>query len=118
MIYSFTLTLSGVDEVSDDLADALYGGGCDDALFGQQNGEVFLEFDREAPSLQEAIVSAIEDACAASDKIKVTSVKAEPVKRPRPAAKRAELFNLKDVNTMLRVFNKAPTMVRRLASVG
>jgi hypothetical protein len=59
-VREFTLILEGV-EVTDDVADALYEAGCDDALFGSSDGVVFLDFNREAPSLREAVLSAIAD---------------------------------------------------------
>src|SRR4051794_35160032 len=57
--YEFTLVLSGISEITDELADALYAAGCDDALLGMQDGIVFLDFTRESASLMDAIVTAI-----------------------------------------------------------
>jgi hypothetical protein len=59
--YSFSLVLSGFGEITDEIANAIYGAGCDDALLGVQEGAAFLDFDREAGSLEEAIFSAIRD---------------------------------------------------------
>jgi predicted DNA-binding transcriptional regulator AlpA len=59
--YSFTLILSGVSGLPDEVVDALYEAGCDDALVGTRDGVVFLDFDREADSLREAVLSAIAD---------------------------------------------------------
>jgi hypothetical protein len=57
--YEFTLRLNR--EVTDDEVDALYEAGCDDA--GIETGPLgaIAEFDREAPSLQHAIASAVRD---------------------------------------------------------
>lgn len=57
--HAFTLVLSGVRELNESMEDALYEAGCDDALLGTRNGVPFLDFDREAASLADAIRSAI-----------------------------------------------------------
>ena len=57
--HTFTLVLSGVRELTDEVCDALYEAGCDDALPGMTDGVVFLDFTREAGSIQEAVLSAI-----------------------------------------------------------
>lgn len=60
-LYNFTLTLSGVTYETEGLEDALYESGCNDALIGAYGNSVYIEFDREAESLDAAIVSAIDD---------------------------------------------------------
>ncbi|WP_312226792.1 DNA-binding protein [Pseudescherichia sp.] len=60
-LYNFTLTLSGVTYDTDGLEDALYESGCDDALICAYGNSVYVEFDREADSLDEAISSAVEN---------------------------------------------------------
>lgn len=59
--YEFTLTLTGIDGVTPDVANALYDSGCDDALFGVRDGVAFAEFTREARSFKDAVLSAIRD---------------------------------------------------------
>jgi hypothetical protein len=59
-IQSFTLILQGLDDVRDEKADAL-AAQCDDALMSRSGPVVSLDFDREAPTLREAIASAIRD---------------------------------------------------------
>ena len=59
--YTFTLVLLGVRELTDEVCGALYEAGCDDALPGMTEGVVFLDFTREAGSIQEAVLSAISD---------------------------------------------------------
>lgn len=49
----FTLILSGIDELTDEILDRLYKAGCDDALLGVRDGIVFADFAREAQSLTE-----------------------------------------------------------------
>jgi hypothetical protein len=58
-IHSFTLVLHGASELTPDIADALYDAGCNDALVGSRAGVLFAEFDRQAASSAEAIISAI-----------------------------------------------------------
>jgi len=60
-LYNFTLTLSGVTYETDGLEDALFESGCDDALVCAYGHAVYLEFDREAESLHEAIMSAVQN---------------------------------------------------------
>ncbi len=59
--FDFALIVSGVDELTGEVEDALFGAGCDDATLSMQYGRLYLEFSRSAPSLREAIVSAIRD---------------------------------------------------------
>jgi hypothetical protein len=62
--YEFTLrfTLPTCDADMDELADALYGHGCDDALIGiGQPGRIGLDFCRAADTAREAVLSAIRD---------------------------------------------------------
>ncbi len=60
-LYNFTLTLSGVRMDTEGLADALYTHGCDDALICYYGNSVYVEFDREAESLDKAIQTAIDN---------------------------------------------------------
>lgn len=57
--YEFDLRLQDVLEVTDEQADALFAAGCDDGTPASCNGITWVHFDREAPSLEEAIRSAI-----------------------------------------------------------
>ncbi len=59
-IHDFTLVLAKVEELTPDLADALYAV-LDDGTAGSCNGEVSIDFHREAPSFQQAVQSAIAD---------------------------------------------------------
>ncbi len=59
--YCFRLVLRGVNENTPDLEDILYDYHCDDALINFRNGTVYLDFDREAETLEDAIISAIKD---------------------------------------------------------
>ena len=59
--YTFTLVLTGAAEPMDEIQGALVRAGCDDALLGSREGTLFLDFDREASSLADAIDSASRD---------------------------------------------------------
>ena len=43
-IYDFTLVLSGIDEMSDEIVDALFEAGCDDGLPGMTHGVPVIDF--------------------------------------------------------------------------
>jgi hypothetical protein len=57
--HRFTLVLSGASEITEEVADALFEAGCDDASPASCNGVVSVDFDREAESLGDAIGSAV-----------------------------------------------------------
>ena len=58
--HTFTLIVDGPDVTEPPVADALFAAGCGDALLGRRDRVQFVDFDREAPELVQAIVSAIE----------------------------------------------------------
>jgi len=60
-IHEFTIILTGISEVSDDAANALFEAGCDDGSFCSRDGVAFIMFHRESTSLRNAIDSAIAD---------------------------------------------------------
>ena len=60
--FQFTLIVEGPDLQSDAASENLLHAGCDDALVGYSEGVQFLEFHREAPDPETAILSAIADA--------------------------------------------------------
>ena len=55
--FSFTLHVAGIS-LDGEYEDVLYEAGCDDALVSVVNGELLVDFDREAPSLDAAISDA------------------------------------------------------------
>jgi predicted DNA-binding transcriptional regulator AlpA len=55
--HHFELTISGV--LTDERLDALVAAGCGDATFSTKGDLTFADFDREAPTMLDAIVSAI-----------------------------------------------------------
>lgn len=59
--FDFALVIDGITELSEPVMNALFEAGCDDATFSVQYGRVYAEFSREAASLKDAILSAIND---------------------------------------------------------
>ena len=57
--YDFTLIVEGPDLQDSDRFDALYELGCDDALVGCSHGVQHLDFSRDAPSFEDAVLSAV-----------------------------------------------------------
>lgn len=89
--YQFILVLKNVDEGTPHLEDSLFEAGCDDALINFRNGTVFLDFDREGTSLEEAVMSAIENVESASVKATVANVAPEDIVTESEIAKRLTL---------------------------
>ena len=58
--YEFSLTLTDAD-VSEADCDRLYESGCDDGTIVTRDGKTHIAFDRESPSLEDAIRTATED---------------------------------------------------------
>ncbi|MXZ84623.1 MAG: hypothetical protein F4Z02_03070 [Acidimicrobiia bacterium] len=71
--FTFTLTVEGRDLQAGEVVDALFDAGCDDALVGSSEGVQFLDFDREAGSLGEAVLSAVADVESVED-LSVTGI--------------------------------------------
>ena len=59
--HDFTLLLDGVSELTEHVETALFEAGCDDSTISMRSGRIFLTFTREAPSLKDAVISAIRD---------------------------------------------------------
>jgi len=65
-VHEFTLTLQGdFEDLTEEMLDRLFEAGCDDATVSMTGGRVFLDFDREAASMKDALVDAIRDVRAA-----------------------------------------------------
>jgi hypothetical protein len=73
-VHNFVLVLSGVTEPDSQLEDGLFEAGCDDAVLAFRRGVGYLEFDRRAPSLDAAILSAVRDVERADGRLTVVSV--------------------------------------------
>ena len=59
--FEFTAILADRDVLEIGDADRLYEAGCDDATCSSSEGVVTIDFDREAPHLEDAVRSAIAD---------------------------------------------------------
>ena len=59
--FEFQIVLSGVDEMTEEISNALYAVGCDDGTPFSSEGVAAMGFTREARSIEEAIRSAIAD---------------------------------------------------------
>lgn len=73
-LHNFTLVLSGVNSETSGLEDALFTAGCNDALICFYGKSVYLEFDREAETLNDAVATAIRDTERAGINARVESV--------------------------------------------
>lgn len=73
----FTLILSAVAEITPELADALYEATRGDIEFNMCNGVASLDFERQAPTLRDAIVAAISEAEGADVGVRVVRVESE-----------------------------------------
>ena len=60
-IHHFTLIVDGPDLQDDTLIDAVFEAGCGDAAISRTDGVQYVDFDREAASLEQAILSAVTD---------------------------------------------------------
>lgn len=58
MRYSFSVRVSGLSADPEKYEDALYAAGCLDALVAVIDDALFVDFDREAASYEEAVKSA------------------------------------------------------------
>ena len=74
--YHFTVILAGVDEISEDLAEALFEAGCDDGSPWSSRGVAAVVFDREAESIIQAVRSAIADVQKAGCQVAGIKIKA------------------------------------------
>ncbi len=75
--HTFTLILSGVAELTPALADALYAATQGDIELNLRDGVAFVEFERAAATLREAITTAIREVEQALDGVRVVRVESE-----------------------------------------
>ncbi len=57
--HTLTLIVDGPDLQADALVDQVFEAGCHDALVGRADGIQFVDFDREADTLQAAVQTAV-----------------------------------------------------------
>ncbi|MBV8381443.1 MAG: hypothetical protein JOZ63_02480 [Planctomycetaceae bacterium] len=53
--------LTGIEDITSEALDSLFDAGCDDGTLSSRSGLVYLTFTREAPTLRDALLSAIRD---------------------------------------------------------
>jgi hypothetical protein len=75
--HKFALILSGVSELSPELADSLYQATGGDIELNMRDGVPFLEFERAAPTLFDAVTSAIRQVEDADVGVRVVRVESE-----------------------------------------
>ncbi len=75
--HTFILILSGVAEMTPELADALYAATRGDIELNMRDGVAFLEVERTAPTLREAITAAIREVEEADVGVRVVRVESE-----------------------------------------
>ncbi|MCX7319448.1 MAG: hypothetical protein NT113_08120 [Hyphomicrobiales bacterium] len=67
--FEFSIVASGLDPEAEDFADRFYEAGCDDATIAFQKGRIIADFAREALSVENAIISAVECVIAAGARV-------------------------------------------------
>lgn len=77
--HSFTLIVAGFEEITPEIADALYAATRGDIELNLRDGVALLEFDRRARKLQDAVNSAIRDVETADVGISIVRVETEAV---------------------------------------
>lgn len=75
--YEFTLVLSGVAEITPELADALYLATGGDIEFNMRNEVAYIQFDRAAATLRDAVSSAIAQVEGAGIGVRVVRVESD-----------------------------------------
>ena len=86
--HNFTVVLEKPRAISAELEEAVFGVGCDDAALCERDGVVYLDFDREAATLDSAITSALSDLFSV-DGVRVSHVGPEDLVTPAEVARRA-----------------------------
>jgi hypothetical protein len=79
------VVLAGLQEVSDDLAEALFEAGCDDGSPWSSQGVAAVGFDREAESFEQAVRSAIADVQKAGCHVAWVKIEPEDLAKAAPA---------------------------------
>jgi len=78
--FSFTIILANHTKASDDLANATFEAGCDDATVSSCDGVVSLDFHRRADSLDGALRSAVGQLASAGYQVHRVELGSEDVK--------------------------------------
>lgn len=89
--HNFVLVLSGVSEPDERLENALFEAGCDDGTLAFRNEVGYIEFDRQAPSLDAAVLSAIRNVERADSRLTVVAVEPGDAVNASEIGRRAEV---------------------------
>lgn len=109
-MHGFTLVLDGVSELTEEIVNRLFEAGCDDALPVWRDGIVSVGFDRTAPTLHDAIISAIRDIESAGIGARVVRVE-DVTSGAEPAAKVArEVGSLNSVLHTMTIIEMDPKL--------
>jgi hypothetical protein len=76
--HEFTLILA-FEEITDDQCNALYEAGCDDGTISTSQRATRIDFCRDAPTLEEAIRSAIGNVNAAGLQVRRVEIEADTI---------------------------------------
>jgi hypothetical protein len=88
MLYTFTVVLAGLDELTPEVSDTLYEAGIDgseNAIVGSSEGRVTVDYEDEYPSLAVAIGSAVAKIEKAGYKVARIEVHVDTPQVPTPA---------------------------------
>ncbi|HQU44564.1 MAG: hypothetical protein B7Z74_00110 [Deltaproteobacteria bacterium 21-66-5] len=80
LTHRFILVLAGVSEITDDLANALFGAAQGDIELNLRDGVAYLEVQRSARTLRQAIVSTIKEVEKTAGDVRVVRVESEVTK--------------------------------------
>jgi hypothetical protein len=86
--YEFTLVIESPSGYPDDMDDAIFEAGCDDALLSHRKGVTYLNFDRQAENLEDAVISAIQQVERAGLKLRVRRVEPSDIVTSAEIARR------------------------------
>ena len=75
--HKFTLILAGIAEITPELADVLYAATHGDIELNLRDGIAFLEFERTAATLRDAITTAVREVETAEVGVRVVRVESE-----------------------------------------
>jgi hypothetical protein len=76
-VFGFRVILDGIDVMTDDIAESLYQSGCDDCSPFSSDGLAGAVFDREAPTLDAAVATALHDIRKAGYRVARVEIEAE-----------------------------------------
>jgi hypothetical protein len=76
-LYEFSIIASGLDPEAEDFESRFFDSGCDDATVSFQKGHIILDFARVAPSIVEAITTAVE--CAEKAGARIDRIEPDPL---------------------------------------